>query len=420
MKRCVPILIVLLLCGCGANRIHHAVAAGDAARVQSLVQSGADIETTVPNRPPFFRYVYMTPLQVAAERGDEAMIRLLLGLGAKVDGRLRWRKETPLHYAAAGGHLAAVRALLAAGADSEVGDEKGKTPGDLALANGFRNVYAVLAPRTPAAEPPAAPRPEAPALPAENPRYRTPERSADLAVVVGIEKYSDLPEALYAENDAAAMREHFEALGVPVRNIAFLSGPKAGRASMEKYLEDWLPRLVKPSSRVYFYFSGHGSPDPKTGEPYLVPWDGDANFLARTAYPVKRLYDKLASLGAAETVVMLDACFSGGGGRSVLPKGARPLVAKTEAVAPSGTVAALTAAAGDEITSGLDAARHGAFTYYLLKGLNGAAANGSGKITLRSLHEYLKPRVQDEARRLNRDQTPQLSAGEPLAQAPLR
>lgn len=51
---------------------------------------------------------------------------------------------------------------------------------------------------------------------------------------------------------------------------------------------------------------------------------------------------------------------------------------------------------------------HGAFTYYLLKGLAGAAKNDSGHVTVQSLYGYLTPKVQDAARLHNRDQTPQL------------
>lgn len=237
----------------------------------------------------------------------------------------------------------------------------------------------------------------------DSPRYRAAERPQDFAVIVGIEKYSDLPDASYAEADAAAVRAHIEALGVPPRNIAFLAGTKAGRASLEKYLEDWLPRLAKPEGRVFFYFSGHGAPDPATGEPYLVPWDGDPNFLARTAYPVKRLYAKLSELRSRKILVMLDSCFSGAGGRSVLPAGTRPLVAKMEAPS-SGRLTVLTAAADNQITGSVPDKGHGAFTYFLLKGLNGEAKD----FTAGGLHSYLTPRVQDEAARVNRTQDPRL------------
>jgi hypothetical protein len=238
----------------------------------------------------------------------------------------------------------------------------------------------------------------------DRPSYRRAERPDDLAVVVGIESYSDLPSAPFAERDAAAVKAHLLALGVPERNIAYLSGSKAGRSSIEKYVEEWLPRLAKDDSRVYFYFSGHGAPDVKTGGAYLVPWDGDASYLASTGYPVKRLYEKLGRLKAKEVLVAMDACFSGAGGRSVLPAGARPLVAKTETLGVGSNVVALTASSGQEITGVAEGQGHGAFTYYLLQGLNGKASDE----TVRGLYEYLKPRVEDAARRGNRDQTPEL------------
>jgi hypothetical protein len=40
--------------------------------------------------------------------------------------------------------------------------------------------------------------------------------------------------------------------------------------------------------------------------------------------------------------------------------------------------------------------------------LSGAAKNASGAVTLKGLFEYVKPLVQDAARRQNRDQTPVL------------
>lgn len=225
--------------------------------------------------------------------------------------------------------------------------------------------------------------------------------------MIGIEKYSELPSAKYADRDAEAVVAHMKALGVPRRNIIHLSGAKAGRSSLVKYLNSWLPRNVTPASRVFFYFSGHGAPNPKTGEAYLVPWDGDPKFLEDTAYPIKRLYSQLASLKAKEIIVALDACFSGAGGRSVLAEGARPLVTnvdiQTEKDSP---LTLLTAASGDEITTTLNDKGHGMFTYFLLNGLNGAAKDSQGDITAQSLFSYLKPQVQDEARRQNREQTP--------------
>ena len=235
------------------------------------------------------------------------------------------------------------------------------------------------------------------------PSYKAAERPDDLAVIVGIESYSEIAsKASFAERDADAFKAYVRALGVPERNIVLLKGSKAGKASLEKNVEFWLPRMAKPDSRVYFYFSGHGAPNVKTGQAYLVPWDGDPNFLESTAYPVARLYKKLGALAAKHVLVTMDSCFSGAGGRSVLASGARPLVGKIDTGTAGGKITVLAASASNEISGSLDDKGHGAFTYFLLEGLN------AGKTTPKALNEYLTPRVQDEARRLNRDQTPQL------------
>ena len=250
-----------------------------------------------------------------------------------------------------------------------------------------------------------APAPEREAsLPASPlPSFSAPERANDLAVIVGIETYSDISsKANYAERDADAFKAHVRALGVPERNIVLLKGSKAGRASLVKNVELWLPRLAKADSRVYFYFSGHGAPDVKTGQAYLVPWDGDPNFLEATAYPVATLYKKLSELPAKQVLVAMDSCFSGAGGRSVLASGARPLVGKIETGAVPAKITVLAASANNEISGSLDDKGHGAFTYFLLQGLD------AGKTTPKQLSDYLTPRVQDEAKRLNRDQTPQI------------
>lgn len=101
----------------------------------------------------------------------------------------------------------------------------------------------------------------------------------------------------------------------------------------------------------------------------------------------------------------LDACFSGAGGRSVLAKGARPLVAKVDDGVPaSSRLTVLAAASGDEITGTLAEQGHDLFTYHLLKGLF-----ADPRPSAKALHAYLRPRVQDDARRQNREQTPTLA-----------
>ena len=203
-------------------------------------------------------------------------------------------------------------------------------------------------------------------------------------------------------------------MGFPSRNVVYLTGEKAGYKAIEKFVETWLPRNVDEKSRVVFYFSGHGAPDAQSGLAYLLPYDGDPNFLENTGYPIKRLYEKLGALKAKDIIVAMDACFSGAGGRSVLAKGARPLVTKVDDGAVPQNLTVFAAASGEQITSTLDDQGHGTFTYYFLKGLSGGAKDGSGAVTAKGLYDYLKPKVQDAARRQNRDQAPVLHAlGDP-------
>ncbi len=247
---------------------------------------------------------------------------------------------------------------------------------------------------------------------ADKPAYRNREDASRYALIVGAEKYADLPEARYAERDAQSMRSHLVALGYPSRNIVLLTGSKATRAGLAKNLENWLARNTDEKSTVFFYYSGHGAPNVKTGQAYLVPIDGDPQYLEETAYPVKRVYEQLGALKARTVLVMLDACFSGAGGRSVLPKGTRPLVNKVDLGFPGqgGRIVSLTASDSDQVSGTIEEQRHGLFTYYVLTGLNGAAKDNHGQVTVDSLYRYLAPRVADEAHRQNRDQTPKLLA----------
>jgi uncharacterized caspase-like protein len=65
-------------------------------------------------------------------------------------------------------------------------------------------------------------------------------------------------------------------------------------------------------------------------------------------------------------------------------------------------VTILAAASGDQITGTLEEQGHGMFTYFLLKGL------ADGKSSAKTLFDFLDGKVQDEARRQNREQTPAL------------
>ncbi len=238
------------------------------------------------------------------------------------------------------------------------------------------------------------------------PSFKTPPKEKDVAVVIGIQKYRSIPVSDYSAKDAALVKEYLLALGFREKNILLLVDERAALTDIRKSLETWLPNRVTKESKVFIYFSGHGSPDPAKGTAYLVPYDGDPNYLKDTCYPLNNLYDQLGKLPAKEVTVILDSCFSGAGGRSVLAKGARPLVMMSDKnVAPptKKNLVVMSATQGSQISASSPDKEHGIFTYYFLKAIN------DGNTDLKSIFNYLKSEVEDEARRLNVEQSPSVS-----------
>lgn len=237
------------------------------------------------------------------------------------------------------------------------------------------------------------------------------------AVLIGIERYRQrLPKVDFASHDAEIMREYLvKTLGYPEENVVTLINQNATKTDIEKYIERWLPNHVDKNSSVFVFYSGHGAPNSKTSEGYLVPYDGDPTFLEVTGYPLKRLYEQLGQLVAKDSFVVLDSCFSGSGTRSVIAKGTRPVVITTENPSLlSGKTVVLSASAGDQVSNTYNSKGHGLLTYFFLKGLKGDAdKNQDKKVDIQELFAYIKPSVEGTARReYNSEQTPQL-IGEP-------
>lgn len=242
----------------------------------------------------------------------------------------------------------------------------------------------------------------------EPPKSTTPGDNA-WAVIVGVETYREkLPVATHAEADAQAFQEYAEkTLGVPPAHIKVLVGERAGRADMASALLEWLPRnAVKPGGRVYFFFSGHGAPDPETGAAYLVPWDADPAYLKTRGLALDELYGALNAIKDHQVYVFLDACFSGAGDRSVLAAGTRPLVPVSTPKVPAGVIT-LSASQARETTGAARDGAHGLFTWHLLSGMGGAAdQDGDKTVTFAELSAYVTDKVQTDARLDNREQTP--------------
>jgi len=239
--------------------------------------------------------------------------------------------------------------------------------------------------------------------------YSAPKENA-LAVIIGIEKYQNISrQSDYSYNDAKLMKDYLVSLGYQERNIEFLTNERATSSGMRKSLEAWLPNNVTKDSQVLIYFSGHGAPDPK-GRGYLVPYDGDPNYLEITAYPLDELYASLAKLDCKEIMVVMDSCFSGAGGRSVLPRGVRPVFMEVKnATISSSNTAVLSSSSPNQISTSYAEKGLGLFTYHFLDALR------HNKMELKEIYGYIKPKIENDAKRKNIEQSPTMlmqSAGD--------
>src|SRR5208283_2199682 len=84
----------------------------------------------------------------------------------------------------------------------------------------------------------------------------------------------------------------------------------------------------------------------------------------------------------------------------ILAYGLRPLVVMAPLAAPPSNAVILTASRDNQVTASSGDKEFGIFTYYFLKAIK------DGKKSMAEIYEYLKPLVEDEAKRLNVDQTP--------------
>ena len=232
------------------------------------------------------------------------------------------------------------------------------------------------------------------------------------AVVIGIEKYRDITKADYADKDAESVKKYLtKLLGYPENNVAFLTNDRASRSDITKYVSSWLQNRVNKNSTVFVYYAGHGAPDPRNGEAYIVPYDGDPNYPETTAIPLRSLYDSLAKLPAKQIVVALDSCFSGSGGRSVLAQGARPLIMSTSKnTVLKENMAVLAATSGNQTSTSYDKAGHGMFTYFFLKTIKETLV-AKKILDLQSIYDQIITSVKNTARLKNVEQAPVLLNG---------
>ena len=238
-----------------------------------------------------------------------------------------------------------------------------------------------------------------------------------LAIIIGIENYKQAPIANFANMDAKYFYEYVKNIfGVPDNNINLLVDDKANLVGTIKAINKWLPGKIKSNkTELIIFFAGHGLASNDGKELYLLPQDSDPDLLSRTAYSRNELFETILNLKPKNVTIFLDTCFSGiSRDEKTLLASARPIrvVADEQSNVPD-NFTIFSASQMDQISSGLKEVKHGIFSYYLMKGLEGKAdSNNDKKITNGELLAYMDENVSQKALELGRQQNPSL-AGDP-------
>jgi hypothetical protein len=231
-----------------------------------------------------------------------------------------------------------------------------------------------------------------------------------VAIIIGIQDYLRVPKAEFAKDDAQAFYDYALRLGIRPDNINMMLDSKADDVSIVKAFKNWLPsRVTKDKTDVYVFFSGHGLPS-DDGKLYLLPYGVDKDLLERTAVAQKEVVNLLQAARPKSVTMFIDSCYSGQtrGGEQLLAS-ARPVSIMVSEKAYPDNFTVMSASASSQISSSSPDLKHGIFSYYLMKGLEGDADdNKDGTITIGKLQSYLSEKVPRFAMKMNRTQEPQL------------
>lgn len=234
-----------------------------------------------------------------------------------------------------------------------------------------------------------------------------------IALVIGIEKYSNISDAKFAKNDALYFIDYANsALGVPQDNIKYFFDENAG-FKLEIEIKRWLKKNIRGHTEVFIYFSGHGIAQKEGQELYLLTNNTESDFIRETAINRNEIFNNIAQYNPKSVNVFLDTCYSGAGradGEILLAMAKGLVVVDEQQQQLPDNFTLFTAASAQESAWSLPEAQHGTFSYFLMKGMEGNAdLNGDKKLTNGELRDYLLDNV---GRYAQQQQTPQM-VGDP-------
>lgn len=233
------------------------------------------------------------------------------------------------------------------------------------------------------------------------------------AVIIANENYQQEEAVDFAYNDGSTFRQYcVKTLGIPENNVHFRADATLNDMRFEF---NWLKQMAdayEGNAKFIVYYAGHGMPDAKTKNAYLLPIDGYSSDVT-SGYRLSDIYDTLGELPAENVLAFVDACFSGSqrDGHS-MSKGDRGVAITPDIRRPNGNLVVFSATSGNETAHAYNEKHHGMFTYYLLKKMK----EHEGPLKFGDLASYVTKEVKIAAlREKNLTQTPTVSHGDKIS-----
>ncbi|MGG6268334.1 caspase family protein [Leptolyngbya sp. AN03gr2] len=210
-------------------------------------------------------------------------------------------------------------------------------------------------------------------------------------LLIGVNRYKDLelPSLQYSAIDCQGLSEALidATQAFPQRSMQIRHD--FGVPATLSQVRDSLMSIVQSAQSadtVLIYFSGHGVLEPDTQEPILCLSDTQKADLLKTGLSVTELLEQLNQCSAKQQIVWLDACHS----RETLPNPTVQMMGLLgrQAFLNQGFYALLSCDREQQSWE-FPELGHGVFTYFLMQGLRGAAADSTGTIDANGLYKYV-------------------------------
>ncbi len=215
-----------------------------------------------------------------------------------------------------------------------------------------------------------------------------------VVVAIGVGAFRDerVPHVKYADRDAEAMATYLRTIAaIPDHRVRLLVDHFALKQDLEETFDEWLPKQVDATTVVYIFFAGRALVDGSTGSVSLVPFDGSIAS-TRRLYPVRRMQEVLSRLPIQRAILMFDVSLdpSPGANPATTPHADWGEGADDE----KDHVMWMVGNRSLQEAHVHESAKHGLFTYSLLRGLQGMAdIDRDGTVAAGELCTYARNEV---------------------------